>query len=236
LVRLLGKITAPIIRSVKIQQHDVSYRLRFSRRAKYLRLQISRGKELELILPRGIQVKEGEDFLIKKFDWIKKHLSSSSNSKDPGFLLFGNPIIVKQDFDFFTSRHKIKFSGGELIILSPYESKDSIERLYESWLRHHAKLYLKKRAAELANRYGFSVNRISVRDQKTRWGSCSAKKNLNFNFRLLKYRKEIIDYVIVHELCHLKEMNHSKKFWLLVESYLPNYKNLRRELKGHNLA
>ncbi|MDR3628564.1 MAG: M48 family metallopeptidase, partial [Ignavibacteriaceae bacterium] len=80
------------------------------------------------------------------------------------------------------------------------------------------------------------INKVTIRNQKTRWGSCSARGNLSFNFNLVRYRKEIIDYVIVHELCHLKEMNHSNKFWNLVEKICPDYKALRRELKkGSNI-
>ncbi|HEY6906360.1 MAG TPA: M48 family metallopeptidase, partial [Ignavibacteriaceae bacterium] len=65
-----------------------------------------------------------------------------------------------------------------------------------------------------------------------RWGSCSASGNISLNYKLMKYRKELIDYVIIHELCHLKEMNHSKKFWKLVEGLVTEYKSLKRELKS----
>jgi predicted metal-dependent hydrolase len=84
---------------------------------------------------------------------------------------------------------------------------------------------------ELSERSGFSYKKITIRSQKTRWGSCSAKGRLSFNYRLMKFRKEAIDYVIIHELCHLKEMNHSKKFWDLVEGFCPDYVNLKKELR-----
>jgi hypothetical protein len=106
--------------------------------------------------------------------------------------------------------------------------------LYNIWLRNFAKRYLPERVYKLADKYNFKVNNISVRNQKTRWGSCSARGNLSFNFNLVQYKKEIIDYVIVHELCHLKEMNHSIKFWLLVEKICPDYKAFRKELKKHS--
>ncbi len=79
--------------------------------------------------------------------------------------------------------------------------------------------------------YNFYFKKISVRNQKTRWGSCSTRANLNFNFRLLYLPSKLRDYIIVHELCHLKELNHSKKFWFLVSETISDYKVLRKELK-----
>ena len=84
--------------------------------------------------------------------------------------------------------------------------------------------------------YRFTINRITVRDQKTRWGSCSKSKNLNFNYRLALIDPSLADYVVVHELCHLAELNHSKEFWNLVAKVLPNYKELRHELKRIRLT
>lgn len=86
---------------------------------------------------------------------------------------------------------------------------------------------------EFYNRnYNFYYNRVSIRDQHTRWGSCSKKSNLNFNYRLIHLPPHLCDYVVVHELCHLKEMNHAKSFWDLVAKTFPNHRELRRELKS----
>lgn len=82
------------------------------------------------------------------------------------------------------------------------------------------------------NIYGFDFNRISIRNQKTRWGSCSSKKNLNFNYRILFLPERMADYIIVHELFHLKEMNHSRKFWNLVAEVVPDYLDIRKELRN----
>lgn len=85
--------------------------------------------------------------------------------------------------------------------------------------------------ATLNVHYGFRVGRVSIRDTKSRWGSCSKSGNLNFNYKILFLPPNIADYIIVHELCHLKEFNHSAKFWSLVSEMVPNYKEIRKELK-----
>lgn len=89
------------------------------------------------------------------------------------------------------------------------------------------------KAAHYAGRLNVSYGRITIRNQKTRWGSCSSKGNLNFNCLLMLAPDEVIDYVVVHELCHRIEMNHSKAFWDQVESILPDYKERRKWLKDH---
>ncbi len=79
--------------------------------------------------------------------------------------------------------------------------------------------------------YKFDYNRVAIRDQQTRWGSCSAKKNLNFNYRIALLPDRLADYVVAHELCHLRELNHSPRFWNLLSLSLPDYKFLRHELR-----
>ncbi|MFA5948328.1 MAG: M48 family metallopeptidase [Candidatus Gracilibacteria bacterium] len=79
--------------------------------------------------------------------------------------------------------------------------------------------------------YDFNYNKIRIKSQRTKWGSCSRKKNLNFNYRIAFLPPHLAEYIVVHELCHLEQLNHSKNFWALVEKTMPNYKILRKELK-----
>ncbi|MBQ8559450.1 MAG: M48 family metallopeptidase [Tyzzerella sp.] len=112
--------------------------------------------------------------------------------------------------------------------------QDSRERLTEEQIREladKAMEVLPKRVAYFANVMGVTYGRITIRNQKTLWGSCSSKGNLNFNCMLMKTPPEIQDYVVVHELCHRKEMNHSKRFWTEVEKVLPDYRERRKWLK-----
>ena len=97
--------------------------------------------------------------------------------------------------------------------------------------REEIKNKIVKRVRDYSSKMKVSYNRVTVRNQKTRWGSCSSKGNLNFNYRLFYLPEELLDYVVVHELAHRRHMNHSKDFWQEVETYFPDYKTCRKQLK-----
>jgi predicted metal-dependent hydrolase len=212
-----------------LNDKELTYQIKHSRRARYLRLQINPARGLEVIVPRGCKIEEAEKFIYKKRNWILKHLRTVPVEEQLSYL--GEKIEIKQKFDLFLTRHKINFSKGVLLIESPAGSAEDSRLIYNAWLRHIAKIYLPERARRIAEKYRFNPGQVRIRNQKTRWGSCSASGNISLNYKLMKYRKELIDYVIIHELCHLKEMNHSPRFWKLVECLIPEYKPLKRELK-----
>jgi predicted metal-dependent hydrolase len=99
-----------------------------------------------------------------------------------------------------------------------------------------AGLLIKEKIKKLNENYGFKFKRIFIRNQKTRWGSCSRDGNLNFNYKIIYLPDELADYIVVHELCHLKELNHSAKFWDLVARTVLDYKERRRELRKEGLS
>ncbi len=213
-----------------INDSELTYQVRFSKKARYLRLQINPSTGLEVVLPSGCKKEEAEKFIFKKKDWILKHLKTVSLFED--FTYLGNKININQRYNLFLNKHKINFKKNILLIESPSGSKEDLNVIYNAWLKHLAKSYLPERTLGLAQKNKFTFNQLRIRNQKTRWGSCSTSGNISLNYRLMKYRKEVIDYVIAHELCHLNEMNHSKKFWKLVERIIPDYKLLKKELKS----
>lgn len=124
--------------------------------------------------------------------------------------------------------------------LSPapaHEEKSHQTLALEKRYRDAAADYIPKRVEYYHTLTGGNYSKITIRDQKTRWGSCSASGTLSFSFRLMMAPPRVLDYVVVHELCHLTFMNHSKDFWNMVESILPDYKEHRKWLKenGHTL-
>ena len=111
-------------------------------------------------------------------------------------------------------------------ILPPVETKEGKAKIRQ---------YIERQVEYYAKIMGVTYGRISMRNQKTRWGSCSSNGNLNFNNRLLFVPKELVDYVVVHELAHRKEMNHSNAFWNVVEKYMPDYKERRKKLREYHI-
>lgn len=101
--------------------------------------------------------------------------------------------------------------------------KDEAKKVVERRIKHFNKIY------------GFKFGKITIKAQKTKWGSCSKKGNLNFNFKIVALPKDIRDYIIVHELCHLKEFNHSQKYWNLVAKSIPNFRSIKNQLNNIGL-
>jgi len=101
--------------------------------------------------------------------------------------------------------------------------------------KQKAQALVEQKVKQFNNIYKFKFNKINIKNQKTRWGSCSRKGNLNFNYKIVLLPDKMADYIIAHELCHLKEFNHSQKFWNLVAAAIPNYLDIRTELRGGGL-
>lgn len=120
----------------------------------------------------------------------------------------------------------LHFKNSGHLLLAKTSKKDYLKN-------KEVALKFAKERIELFNKiYKFKFNKITIKNQKTRWGSCSRKGNLNYNYKLLFLPKRIADYIIVHELCHLKEFNHSRKFWNLVAKAMPDYLDIKKELKN----
>lgn len=110
-----------------------------------------------------------------------------------------------------------------------------IRRRFTIKKREHARRFVENRLSFFNKFYNFEINRVAIKNTSTRWGSCSSKRNLNYNYKIIYLRPELADYLIVHELCHLKEMNHSKRFWALVAQKIPDYKKINQELRRTNV-
>lgn len=117
------------------------------------------------------------------------------------------------------------------ILLSPAEQKRL--QILEKRYRNSARTTFEKRVAYYHQFTGGEYHTITIRDQKSRWGSCSSRGTLSFNYRLIFAPPKVLDYVVVHELCHLTHMDHSKNFWNMVEQIMPEYKTYKTWLKEH---
>jgi predicted metal-dependent hydrolase len=142
-------------------------------------------------------------------------------------LLFGEVISIDSEPTLFLQKKLLKLKSSD---------EGSVLQAYDSFYKHVAKIYLPQRVAYYSSLMHLSFEELKYRKMRRRWGSCSATKVITFNTQLIKVQKELIDYVIVHELAHLKHMNHSKEFHALVEQYLPNSKHSRKSLKNIQLT
>ena len=129
--------------------------------------------------------------------------------------------VVKENSDYVLEIH------------APQMSEKEIGEAVNKWFREYARGVLSNKAEAYAKIMNVSYNRIAIKEQKTRWGSCSSKGNLNFNWKLILMPEFMQNYVVVHELAHLKQMNHSKAFWMEVEKVLPYYKEYVKWQREH---
>ncbi len=139
-------------------------------------------------------------------------------------------ILVTQFIDRHTEWIKKKidhFKNHPAPLLARHSIRD-----YKSH-KEMARVLVHNQVHFFSTKYGFACGSIRIGNQKSRWGSCSKRGNLNFNYKIVFLPKEIQDYIVVHELCHLKEFNHSVRFWALVEKEIPNWQKLRKELKKY---
>jgi hypothetical protein len=211
---------------------NFNYQLKKNPRSRSIRISIdSKGKVL-VSAPKLYPNLIIEKFLKQQEPWILKKQAQVAKLQtqiaDDEIYIFGKKfqIVVEADQKKASG---ISIEGQKLIInqITP----GSYQTRLESFLKNTATKYLSQKTADLAEKMDINYQRISIRQQKSRWGSCSSQGNLNFNWRLVHYSPAIINYVIIHELAHRQQANHSKKFWLLVNKFDPHYKKHRAVLK-----
>lgn len=154
-----------------------------------------------------------------KKEWIESHRHIIKDNTNPKVYIYGNEyeVIVKENNRIFVNR-----IGRTLNVNKPKEIE--LRKVIVEYLKSIGTAELKYLTNKYSKFLAKQVNSIKLKDVKTRWGSCSSKGNVNYSVWLLGAPKEVIEYVVIHEVCHLVHMNHSKDFWDLVESLCPNYK------------
>ena len=206
------------------------------RRVKWARIEVKPDGSVCMVVPRLMTQGEIKSFFNRKRGWVEQKrrlFAERAAAKPPSneIRLFGE--VYRFLHDPQASRPHVCRESRTVThhrqLTKPQELSD--------WHRQYSKEYLSNRINEISEITGLRFNKIYIREQKTRWGSCSNKKNISLNWRLIKAPTCIIDYVIYHELAHTLEMNHSSRFWDLVEQHQPTYKKHRSWLKenGHLL-
>lgn len=212
----------------------VKVSLRRSARARRLSLRVSRlDGRVTLTLPQRAHESDALSFLDEKRDWILRHLKDRPHAAIPAegaYLPFlGQNVLITRG----TSR-AARLEEGRLIV--PGEAARIPVRV-KAFLKLQAQLSLRNSVETYARKFDVEVGRITLRDTRSRWGSCTSEGNLMFSWRLVMAPQQVLDYVAAHEVAHRLEMNHSDRFWAHVERVCPDYRELRGWLhaEGENL-
>ena len=220
------------------------YILRVSEKAKHVRFQVSAEKGLEIVVPKRFSTSRVPSLVEKNSQWIERAFRRAKAFQGQ----FG-PVpewripqeITSQALNLtwrvLTCQDGMKSvvvretSATTLLIQGATDDAAACQNALKGWLTHAAKVHLIPWLKRVSNETGLSYSSVSIRQQQTRWGSCSSRHMISLNARLLFLPADLVTYVLVHELCHTKHLNHSSKFWRLVESYLPEYRQFDRQLR-----
>jgi predicted metal-dependent hydrolase len=217
-----------------IKLGDIAVKVRNSLKARHISIKIKSNKIVELVMPRGANFKMAYQFLLEKELWIKNKLGrikipSNNDNSIPQII-----SILGQEYEFITGNKDISVPiliDDNKLLISSAIGENKINQIIIPYLKKIFKYELEKYALLKAKELAVSFKRISIRDTSSHWGSCSSEGNLSFSWRLVLAPRFVMDYVIVHELCHLIEMNHSHKFWKLVDKAFPEHHRARSWLK-----
>lgn len=207
----------------------IAVTLRYSARAKRLSLRVSRlDGRVTLTMPKRAPEREGIAFLRQKEGWLRGHLDQLRPATPVAVgqtLLFGGtplPIVIGRG-------KRARIAGGQIEVTSPALAAPQIKGL----MRHKARDALSFSSDKYAQQLGRTYTRLSIRDTRSRWGSCSTQGALMYSWRLIMAPPEVLDYVAAHEVAHLVEMNHQPAFWAVVAQLCPEYATHRQWLRDN---
>ena len=204
---------------------------------KSLALTINEKGDLIVKAPFSMQLDDIFSYINQKQKWI-----ITRQSKIKNILSKNNQLINYEKLMFLGKQYEVGLVKGSentyltdnSIIIKYSSSIKVIQRELRQFLLDNCESILIPRVVKIAKKMGHSYRQIQIINSKQKWGMCDNKQNLYFNYKLLMLPHDCIDYVIIHELCHLKQLNHSNKFWQLVQKYCPNYKNIKKIIKDAN--
>ena len=187
---------------------------------------------LDVRAPLKMPQRDIDRFVASKEKWITDKLSQSrqrTERREAFSLNYGDAVILRGAEHIISARSEAR--DAEAFCLPPGLTPEQIKEACVAIYRRLAKEHLTGRVAAYAEQMGVIPASVKISGAKTRWGSCSSKRNVNFSWRLIMADDSVIDYVVVHELAHLTEMNHSARFWVIVERVMPNFCDDKKRLR-----
>ncbi|HEY9646937.1 MAG TPA: SprT family zinc-dependent metalloprotease [Chroococcidiopsis sp.] len=219
------------------------YRIRVSARAKYVSIKVSHLGEVEIVVPQGFDKGKLPDIIEQRRDWIAKttqrvQAERGSLSRESGILL-PEKLSLRALAEEWTITYRatpgasvsLRPTGRHaLLVYGAIANTDLCRRVLQRWLSHKALQHFEPWLQQVSQQTQLPFDKVSVRGQKTRWASCSSRKTISLNYKLLFLPPDLVRYVFIHELCHTVHLNHSSKFWGLVAQKLPGYEPIDQEV------
>ena len=201
-----------------------------------------RNGEVEVRTPQRIETAWVQRFVESKSDWINTQLAQQCKNKSEQYRIADGEIItfLGRELELqlrLASRNKVYIEAGKLCIEGRIETPEKALKILHNWLKDQARAYMIPRAEAYASRLGVanSLQQIRFRKTRSKWGHCSSKGIIQFNELIMLAPAAVVEYLIIHEVCHLVHMNHSRQYWKLVKSHCPDYKDTKTWLteNGH---
>jgi predicted metal-dependent hydrolase len=242
--RMTRPRSRPIViaeRQISLSGRIVSYTVKRSLGARRVRIEIKDGTGLTVTIPRHCKLESVEDMLVAKSGWVLRNIDRYDRPGEHAArkqLTFGDTVpYLGEEMTIVSSQEAgldgpVDLCGHDLVVHQCLDGVN-LEPLLEQWYRTQAASVLEQKAADSAAAVSVKYNRLSIRGQRTRWGSCSHRGTLSFNWRLVMAPMPVVDYVVIHEVAHLKEMNHTKRFWTLVAESCPSWREHKKWLDDH---
>ncbi|MGO8905419.1 MAG: M48 family metallopeptidase [Solirubrobacteraceae bacterium] len=209
---------------------QITYTVRRSARARRIRVNVHTHTGVEVVLPAGAPERAAQAAVGELRPWIERRLGERREALDLIAARAGTLPYLGQSLELVpqAGRTRVHRAGGRLLVPGG-DARQALERFYRRAARAEVALRL-DRATELV---GSAYSGLAIRAQRTRWASCSADGHMSFNWRLLLAPERVLDYVVWHEVCHLEILDHSPRFWALLQRRWPHYREDRDWLRRH---
>lgn len=238
------------LKSVRINFEEIgSVLFERSSKAKHVSIRIKPLAGIRVAVPPRVSFEKAQEFLLSKTDWIKHHLLQIKKQEQKRTVYTQNQVThtfnhtLQLQAISGLKRAKAQITKGTLLVSYPaYKSEtddevqEFIRQAIEATYRLEAKAYLPGRVAYFAKMFGFSYNKVVIKNASTRWGSCSATNNINLNLHLMRLPEALRDYVILHELAHTIEKNHGPRFWALLNQISGDARGLDKQMKNYRVS
>ncbi|MGL5634777.1 MAG: M48 family metallopeptidase [Sarcina sp.] len=214
----------------KLEKNNIQLEIKLLKK-KNVSLEITNRGKVIIRAPKNLDKNELTKIIEKRYYWIIENVEKIRLENN---LIIERNYVEGEKYYYLGAEYVLKYNNIEsidtenkIIYANKINTKESLKKVYIDY----ASDYISKQINFFKEFFEEDLKELRVRDIKSCWGKCTYNNIITFNFRLIMFNKEIVDYVIIHELVHMKHKNHSKYFWSEVEKYMPNYKKLRKELK-----